>query len=154
MQPHRNEKSAITRLLSARTRTSLYLRRYESHGRDACTYVPPHMCTRHMRAGAYTRGAFYYGEVWWSECEGIEAGGSQMSFGKDFYPDVVGWLAGWLAGPHGPRVYIKCTCIHAYLFVYPVVLAPCVSEPAHEIHLGGLYFTPWPSVPSDDPSRT
>lgn len=38
-------------------------------------HVHPHACV--IGAGAHARGAFYWGEVW--QCEGIEAGGSQMS---------------------------------------------------------------------------
>lgn len=67
------------------------IRTYSSHVHASC------------ESGCACSGAFYYGEVWWSECEGIEAGGSQMSFGKDLHPDVVGWL------PVRSRVY-KYTC--------------------------------------------
>lgn len=38
-------------------------------------HVHPHACV--IGAGAHARGTFYWGEVW--QCEGIEAGGSQMS---------------------------------------------------------------------------
>lgn len=41
-------------------------------------HVHPHSCV--IGAGAHARGAFYWGEVW--QCEGIKAGGSQMSLAR------------------------------------------------------------------------
>lgn len=38
-------------------------------------HVHSHVCV--IGAGAHARGEFYWGEVW--QCEGIKAGGSQMS---------------------------------------------------------------------------
>ena len=41
-------------------------------------HVHQHSCV--IGAGAHAREAFYWGEVW--QCEGIKAGGSQMSLAR------------------------------------------------------------------------
>lgn len=95
-------------------------------------HVHPHACV--IGAGAHDRRAFYWGEVW--QCEGIEAGGSQMSLVR---------TSTLMSLPDRSLLYARTirsfaqVCI-GNLSMHPM-LAPNVFEPAHKFIFEYVYIS-------------